>query len=200
MAEGNGYPFRDEPLAVELANTVYALKGEPVDGLTDNDQLTAWLAVNTERLGAAGVRPPRRREALSGDDVAAFRTLRDAMRDLFAAVLGTKMASPAAIRVVNETSARGPEYERLAWPAGAAPATERIVAAASFAEAAAAAVAADAISLLAGPRRERLRRCGAPGCVLFFVKDHPRREWCSAACGNRARLARFHQRRRAVPG
>ena len=33
-------------------------------------------------------------------------------------------------------------------------------------------------------------------CVQYFVKDHPRREWCSAACGNRARVARHYTKRR----
>ncbi|HVT68684.1 MAG TPA: CGNR zinc finger domain-containing protein, partial [Trebonia sp.] len=38
-----------------------------------------------------------------------------------------------------------------------------------------------------------LRACHAPGCVLYFLKTHPRREWCSVACGNRARAARHYQ-------
>ncbi|WP_420846360.1 CGNR zinc finger domain-containing protein [Modestobacter muralis] len=31
--------------------------------------------------------------------------------------------------------------------------------------------------------------------VRSLVQDHPRREWCSAACGNRARAVR-HRRHR----
>jgi len=53
-------------------------------------------------------------------------------------------------------------------------------------------IARDAIALLGGPLREDVRACHAPGCVQYFVKDHPRREWCSAACGNRARVARHY--------
>ena len=34
-----------------------------------------------------------------------------------------------------------------------------------------------------------VRACYAPGCVLYFMKTHPRREWCSVACGNRVRAA-----------
>lgn len=44
-----------------------------------------------------------------------------------------------------------------------------------------------------------LRACLAPGCVLYFVKDHPRRAWCSSACGNRERAARHYARRRTEP-
>ncbi|MGO4751944.1 CGNR zinc finger domain-containing protein, partial [Streptomyces sp. 2MCAF27] len=63
-----------------------------------------------------------------------------------------------------------------------------------------AALARDAIGFLAGPERERLRACPAPRCVRYFVKDHPRQEWCKPSCGNRARVARHHHRRhRAEP-
>jgi predicted RNA-binding Zn ribbon-like protein len=35
----------------------------------------------------------------------------------------------------------------------------------------------------------------APGCALFFLKDHPRRERCNPACGNRVRAARAYRKR-----
>ena len=55
----------------------------------------------------------------------------------------------------------------------------------------------EAIELFTGPAAVNLRACNAPGCVLYFVKSHPRREWCSEACGNRARAARHYQRVRS---
>jgi len=55
-------------------------------------------------------------------------------------------------------------------------------------------IAHQSIDLLVGEDRVNLRACYAPGCVLYFVKDHPRREWCSHACGNRARAARHYRR------
>jgi predicted RNA-binding Zn ribbon-like protein len=57
-------------------------------------------------------------------------------------------------------------------------------------------VAAQAIGLLTDPDSP-LRACHGPGCVLYFSRDHPRREWCSAGCGNRARAARHYRRHRA---
>ena len=60
-------------------------------------------------------------------------------------------------------------------------------------------IAREAIELFAGARRAELRACRAPGCVLYFVHDHPRREWCSSACGNRARVARHYGRHRRDP-
>jgi predicted RNA-binding Zn ribbon-like protein len=62
--------------------------------------------------------------------------------------------------------------------------------------AALAGVATEAVDLFGGTDADKLRACQAPGCVLYFVKTHPRREWCSIACGNRARAARHYHRRR----
>lgn len=53
--------------------------------------------------------------------------------------------------------------------------------------------------LFAGPDQERLKACLAPGCVLYFMQNHPRREWCSAGCGNRARVARHYRRHHHGP-
>jgi predicted RNA-binding Zn ribbon-like protein len=55
--------------------------------------------------------------------------------------------------------------------------------------------AVDAVPLLAGDHdRGPLRACLAPACVRYFVQDHTLREWCSPACGNRARVARHYKR------
>ncbi|WP_139813476.1 CGNR zinc finger domain-containing protein [Mycobacterium simiae] len=37
----------------------------------------------------------------------------------------------------------------------------------------------------------------AAGGAYYFVKEHFRQQWCSAVCGNRARVARHAQRHRA---
>jgi len=54
-------------------------------------------------------------------------------------------------------------------------------------------LAMEGAALVADPDRP-LRACRAPGCVLYFVKDHPRREWCGVTCGNRVRAARHYAR------
>lgn len=67
-------------------------------------------------------------------------------------------------------------------------------------------IARDAIDLLTGPQRALLRGCAAEDCSGIYV-DTSRgqtRRWCSTArCGNRARVAAHHARRRdddAAPG
>ncbi|MFD8502059.1 CGNR zinc finger domain-containing protein, partial [Streptomyces sp. NPDC059687] len=60
-------------------------------------------------------------------------------------------------------------------------------------------LAHQAVQLFAGPDRDRLRPRLAPNCLLFFVKNHARREWCSPTCGNRMRVARHHRRHHTPP-
>jgi predicted RNA-binding Zn ribbon-like protein len=179
-----------EPVSVEFANTRHAVRGEIIDGIADRSQLDAWLTGHGSRLG---VRPPRR------PAVGEFRQLRDAIRALFDAATTGHAPPRDALALVNVASAGGQVHPELRW--GRADAPEAVIRsdAGTATADALAALARDAIAILGGPLRERLRRCGRPGCVLFFVKDHPRREWCSNACGNRVRAARHYRRRQRQP-
>ena len=58
-----------------------------------------------------------------------------------------------------------------------------------------AALARSVIRFVGSANAERLRRC--PACGDLYVASRPDRVWCSASCGNRARVARHHARRRA---
>jgi predicted RNA-binding Zn ribbon-like protein len=70
-----------------------------------------------------------------------------------------------------------------------------VVAGVSFADALTTVIARQAFYLVTSPQWDLLRHCTAPGCAYFFMKTR-RREWCSAVCGNRARVARHAQRHR----
>jgi predicted RNA-binding Zn ribbon-like protein len=181
-------PLRQEPLAVELHNTVYAIRGELIDGLDTPADLGAWIAGLGERLpvNARDVDLTRHPE---------FVALRGAIRDGLHAVLEGKPVPDAALNAINRAAA-----QTASWPTAVVDAEGRLSAetryrATDATALALGALAADAVDVLAGSSREDLRACGAPGCVLMFVKDHPRQRWCSAACGNRARQARHYQRR-----
>jgi predicted RNA-binding Zn ribbon-like protein len=98
----------------------------------------------------------------------------------------------AAVTAVNRVAAAAPTFARLE-------ADELVIRYhASPPDAFLADIATSAIALVGGPGRDRLRRCGAPGCGRWFLASRPRQRWCSPSCGNRARLARFQQRRRAA--
>jgi predicted RNA-binding Zn ribbon-like protein len=182
-------PLRQEPLAVELHNTVYALRGELIDGLETPADLSAWLAGLGERLPVSATDVDLTRHA-------EFLALRGVVREGLHAVLEGEPVSDRALHVINRAAGQA-----ASWPTAVADAEGRLSAETRYRTTdptalALGALAVDAVDVLAGSSREDLRACGAPGCVLMFVKDHPRRMWCSAACGNRARQARHYQRRR----
>lgn len=183
-------PLRDEPLAIELHNTVYAANGVAIDGLADAGAAAAWLDGLGARLPEGGS-SRRRRPALA--ELVALRT---AVRDALQSAIAGDSVQRVALDVINTASARAPQSPVAVWQPHGDPVAATDVHGATRADVILAALAADAIDLLTGPRRADLRACGAPGCVLMFLKDHPRREWCSNACGNRARQARHYRRAR----
>ena len=192
MARVYGGPLGDEPVAIELHNTVYATSGTVVDGLADQASVKAWLEALAERLPAGG---DRSQPWPTADSLVA---LRDAVRVALQAAADGTAQDEAALEAINRASALAPRS-----PIAARRPDGDLVAATDFhgasrADVIVGALAADAIDLLTGPRRGDLRTCHAPGCVLMFLKDHPRREWCSNACGNRARQARHYRRARRL--
>jgi predicted RNA-binding Zn ribbon-like protein len=176
-----GAPLLGEPLSIELANTRYAVRGNPREGLDTADHLAGWL--RDVRLPTSGV---------DAADLAAAVALRDAVRRLAAATVDDEPLPADAVDLVNRhaaTPARwrelhaDPEPRTVARSAGGDVAT-------ALSE-----IAADAVDLFGGPRRHDLRACQGPGCVLYFIRSG-RREWCSHGCGNRARAARHYARNR----
>lgn len=104
-----------------------------------------------------------------------------------------------ALRRLNATAATVATVPRLDWAPDHDPvAHHHPVGRAAGQSALPAALARAAIGFLAGPDRTALRACHAPRCVRYFVKEHPRQEWCKPSCGNRARVARHHERHRAT--
>jgi len=184
----------EEPAPVRLMNTVWADREGLHDALSTPDALAAWLA-------AVGLPVPA---PVDRADLARALRLRDALRRLAAVVATPDDQADAACQadeaaaVVNATLALDPRPPSLVhagsgWHLVTPPPAEVGQALARL--------AAEAAGLVAEPV-PRLRACHGPGCVLFFVQDHPRRAWCSAACGNRARVARHYARRRhpSAPG
>jgi predicted RNA-binding Zn ribbon-like protein len=182
----------DEPVSVRLMSTIWADTDGRHDDLRTTADVDEWLdAVGVDREGAHA----------SDGELAAARALRDGVRLLAAHVTaddrpGAAAATEhvgAALDQVNAAAAALPA-PRLALRDGrlemGAPTSSSPVATAL------ARIAEQAIALLGGEDAARLRACYAPGCVLYFVKTHPRRAWCSVACGNRVRAARHYQRAR----
>lgn len=194
-----------QTLVLDLALTIrHDGHGGVADDLADRDGLRAWVRERAADLGVVAFAP----DAETFDEV---RALRAAIRALFAHAVRPDAPSPAdarrllpldeALRLVNAAAARVPAVPRLAWPEGAEPvATASPVGAPGPEDALVAALGRAAVAFLAGPDRERLRACHAPRCVRYFLKEHPRQAWCKPSCGNRARVARHHERHAAASG
>jgi predicted RNA-binding Zn ribbon-like protein len=179
-------PLQDEPLAIELHNTLYACAGKLVDGLATEASARAWLDALADRLPRGGHgRPPTRADLIQ---------LREPVRAALHAAMEGDAPSRSSLEIINRTSANAPRSPMARWRPTTPPVADVDLHGASRAEAVLAAFAADTIDLLTGPHREDVRACGASGCMLLFLKNHPRREWCSDACGNRARQARHYAR------
>lgn len=192
MAPAYEGPIRDERLAIELHNTVYATAGVSVDALDDTAQTRAWLAAIGGREELAGLpdgpAPP----------VEELRHVRSAVRSLVASAVDGGAPDAAAVDVLNAAAAAAPGVPRITLGDDGVAALTTSFGTASRSAVLLAAFAGDAIDLLAGPHHDELRVCGAPGCVLAFLRTHPRRAWCSNGCGNRARQARHYERVRAA--
>jgi predicted RNA-binding Zn ribbon-like protein len=186
-------PVRNEPVALELHNTLYAVRGELIDGLETADGLSAWLAAMADRVPARALDADASRQP-------EFLALRDAVREALHAALDGKPVPAAALEVVNGVAGKAPASPFAVAHADGPPRAETRYHTPDATDVALATIAADAIELLTGADAEHLRACGAPGCVLMFLKDHPRRTWCSATCGNRVRQARHYRRAREARG
>ncbi|NWF25441.1 CGNR zinc finger domain-containing protein [Streptomyces sp. PKU-EA00015] len=203
------------PLVLDLALTIrHDGRGGVADDLAETAGLTEWVRRHAEELdgaGAAGapVPEPFRAAAFVADEASltAVRDLRTAVRSLFARAVRPGPPSPAdarwllpegdALERLNGAAATVPVVPRLEWADGTAPVVvSRSTGTVPAHEALTAALARAAIAFLASPDRERLRACLAPRCVRYFLKEHPRQEWCKPSCGNRARVARHHERHR----
>jgi predicted RNA-binding Zn ribbon-like protein len=182
-------PLRAEPVALELHNTRYAHAGEIVDALADAGSTRAWLEAIGPRLPPGG-----RGEAPSAEELVALRA---AVREALKALIDGASPSRASLDAINAFSRRAPLVRIARAHARERPSLALDFGDASRGDVVLSALAADAVELLTGPEREEIRACGAPGCVLVFLRSHTRREWCCASCGNRARQARHYARVRS---
>ncbi|WP_141310780.1 CGNR zinc finger domain-containing protein [Streptomyces spinoverrucosus] len=188
---------RDARLALDLALTIrHDGHGGVADDLTDAEGLTTWVRSHPDAL------PDAAPYTADAEALTAVRELRAAVRALFARAVRPAAPSPAdaarllpvpeALARLNAAAARTPTVPVLAWPDDAEPAVHHRSAHGD--DDLTAVLAQATIAFLTSPDRHRLRACHAPRCVRYFLKEHPRQEWCKPSCGNRARVARHHER------
>jgi predicted RNA-binding Zn ribbon-like protein len=179
----------NEPLAVEFTSSWHYESGVLLDEIRTQEGLANWVDAYRFRLGM----PSGERIIITDDDVDTAATLRSAVRDLLDAIVG-QTSPPAGSLDLVVAHARRVRDTTVAWPA----AGPHLVWPddASTLDKVTAQVCASTIRLITSPRRLLLRRCPAPSCVLYFSALRETQRWCSAACGNRARVARHSAKSR----
>ncbi|MFC9993586.1 CGNR zinc finger domain-containing protein [Nocardia sp. NPDC127526] len=190
-----------DPTALRLANTIRATSGGLTDAFATTDSVRDWLTANAPELGEfldpATFVPTEQ-------DRAALVELRQHVRALFAKAVAPEPPSgadasalppfPEALAALNAAAA--PLVRELHWDAAGPSLRTRLLTTDEL-HTVKAVLADAAIEFCTGPTLPQVRVCPAPRCVLYFLKGHPRQEWCSVACGNRARAARHYHQHRA---
>lgn len=126
----------------------------------------------------------------------AARELREAVYRAVRAAMARQDPDPADLETINACAAEADLPPQLGGDG-----TKRMRTPPDPVTATLSTIARDAIDLLSGPERERIRECEAPDCALLFVdRSRPgRRLWCAdKACGNRSRVMAYRLRQNAV--
>ncbi|WP_328581329.1 CGNR zinc finger domain-containing protein [Streptomyces sp. NBC_00370] len=184
-----GFPMGGEPaVALDLVDTLMTAVTPPVDLLAAPGAHDTWWRLQLRRLPPG---PP--------PEPAATRRLRTAIRDVFDAHLEQRSAAAVSVDDINAATAAAPVSPRLVMT-GDGPRGEARWHTEYGGNAALAAVAAEAVELVADPARSALlRRCANPACSMLFLAENKRRKWCSSnVCGNRVRVARHYARGHAA--
>ena len=176
--ERDGFRFRGGHRAIDLTATLQGrLKETPRELLNTPNDLVRWLA-------AAGLGHVLDATA---KDVETATTLREAIFTLAGHQDGDASAARATLNRIAAGVPAVPvlqDHARLSLTGNA--------------EALLVTLAREAVQLLGGREASRIRQCQSPTCTIFFVDNSRKgdRRWCSmSACGNKAKVAEFRQRR-----
>ncbi|MFC7644416.1 CGNR zinc finger domain-containing protein [Streptosporangium lutulentum] len=178
----------NETLAFRFTATVSSRRADPFERLTTPERLDLWLDANGLRLGS---------KTACAADLAAAHALQEAVYRAGKAVADRRRPDPADIAAVNAAVRQGRAYlelgeESARWRSdGPAPVGDAL-----------ALIAENAIQILGGHDRQRVKACEGPGCGGLYL-DTSRggnRRWCSMnTCGNRAKKAAMRVPRRQTP-
>lgn len=165
--------------------TVGSRSQQAVDRWRDEDDLARWC-VEAALLDQA--------PAVTAEELKRAREFREALYRLVQACRDDRIPERRDVDTLNAWAARPPPAPQLG-PDGRSkhPVVDGTL------DRALAAVAHDAIDLLAGPQVDKVRECAEETCSILFVDaSRPgKRRWCSMnRCGNKVKKAAFRNRDR----
>ncbi len=182
----SGFQFRGGRVCLDLTSTVGERWGRRTERLRTPQDLARWFVE-----ARVAEEPP----AVSRQDLAHLRTLREAVYQTIGRRLAGQRPGPGDLAIVNDWAGRPQPRTWLElgddgrlWSR-----RDATTAAALIAD-----LARDAVDLLGGPLAGRIRECEADDCAVLFLDTSRagRRRWCSmAACGARAKMAAYRARR-----
>jgi predicted RNA-binding Zn ribbon-like protein len=204
---GSGRPPKFELIAgnvcLDLINTLDdRTSAEPKELLTNYDELA--------RFGEdAGILTPEQLDSLfkrvrllpheAEEALRRARNLREALYEIFSALMNQQTAPPAAMERLNANIHNAALHSRLVQRA--ARCEWRFDDLTSALDAMLWPIVRAAGDLLASSDLALVRACSSPTCQWLFLdtsKNHQRR-WCSMKqCGNRAKVRRFYAKRKTA--
>lgn len=186
--------------AIDFLNTSFAPQGEPIETIGDGEAYLEWL-VTAGLLDQARASKLARRVGHKALDAAAAEARK--IREWARAWLERWRANPQGdyrqeVAVLNRLLARETRSRQVIAAQGRLTTLE--IPHIETADALIALVANQIAALVTKEQPSLVKSCAGSACTLWFLdqtKAH-RRLFCSAsACGNRAKVAAFRQRRRA---
>lgn len=179
-------PILGEPLAVELANSLYESEEETIDFLSTSRRASLWFGAVK---GPSGAQIPAR---FTKGELTKLGELRAVIRELLLAATQQAALPAKAVQALNRFAAVAPCYTQLVLAENGEVVTTTVASRADT-DGLLSRLAHEAICLLSS--RAIIRRCEAPGCPMFFVQNHHRRRWCHESCGHRSRQAAYYRRK-----
>jgi predicted RNA-binding Zn ribbon-like protein len=175
------FEFISGSLCLDFVDTLGNRRAEPVERLRTPGDLDAWFE-------AAGLVRPLRKISTPAI-LARARGLRDAVYRYGLAAIGNSSGDSADVAIINRWASKMPLRPTIDGRQIRLTASRPVQAALST-------IAADAVELILGRQRSRMRIC--PECRMVFVDtSRPgKRRWCSSnsGCGNRAKVRAYRSR------
>lgn len=179
------FRFDAGSLSLNFVATVRHRGSQPRDLLATPEALANWFG--SAGCSSIAVSPSER-------ELQAALLLREAIYRALSSLVQKKNPAPADMKLINAAAA-----EPLAVPQVELPSCRVRWESADPAGACLAGVARDAVMVIGGVDRQRLKMCDSGSCRMLYIDNSPanRRRWCSMSiCGNREKIRVFRERKK----